>query len=49
VETQGLYYGEMKIVIDCDKLKKRKDLRKVVKWKKEVGRERKEKEKKARV
>ena len=24
VETQGLYYAEMKIIVDCDELKKRK-------------------------
>ena len=40
METQILYYAEMKIIIGCDKSMERKDLRKKVKREKGVERER---------
>jgi len=42
VETQSLYQAELKIMIDCDELMQRKDLRKVVNRKKEERKDRKE-------
>lgn len=37
-ERQSLYQAEMKTTIDCGKLMERKDLRKVVNWKKKMKR-----------